>query len=502
MISQDDVIYFVLTDRFFNGDPGNDHDVNRNDPKQFHGGDFAGLTGKIDYFKTLGVTAIWITPVYLSIGRIDDGAGYHGYWALDFEKVDPHLYSVIPGRAEHSRAYLKDLVDAFHAANLKVILDMVVNHTGYHNATYRDYRPRYGKFPEEWFNRGQVGTVKGELSGLPDLNHDRPDVVDFFVENILDWIEETGIDGIRMDTVKHVEDAFWYYFKSTVKCRHPSVTLVGEVMEWDPAAIGRYQRAHDFDTLFDFPLSGKLRGTLIWDEPMTELARPRLHDDERRGILDREEPYTNANRLVTLLDNHDLSRRVTTEILDRVGHWDRDLAGKILKLCLSVLFTTRGIPQLYYGTEIGMEGRQDPDNRRDMPWELFGADHRPRASSPFQRDVFDHTVLLNKLRADNPAIRYGYLLTLHSDHFFYAYLRAFRDNVVIVAVNNGHAPMPEPLAIDIRGNTNIPPRIARLLEGKTLASRIGGVGDLTVNDGRVRIQLDGKTAGIYALTPP
>jgi alpha-amylase len=232
---------------------------------------------------------------------------------------------------------------------------------------------------------------------------------------------------------------------------------------------------------------------------MTRLARPRLHDAEPRGVLDDERPYNNANRLITLLDNHDLERRITTEILDRWGHWDRDRARTILKLCLSFLLTTRGIPQLYYGTELGLEGRKDPDNRRDMPWPVLGADHAPTAAHPFERDVHDHTRRLLALRRRHPALRHGSLLTLYADHFVYAYLREFRGDAVIVALNNGLDPMPAPLELPIAANSNVPPRVKELLAGKTLASQTPGLPDVSVRDGRVAVQLPGKTAGVYVL---
>jgi alpha-amylase len=496
MITQDDVIYFVLTDRFRNGDRGNDRGGDPADPRRWHGGDFAGLVERLPYLVDLGVTAVWITPVYLSIGRHGDAEGYHGYWALDFERVDPHLYTARPGRAEGSREYLKDLVDALHARRLKVVLDMVVNHTGYHDEAYRAYPHK--KVQDDWFNRGGAGAFKEELAGLPDLNHDRIDVVDYFVNDVLAWIDATGIDGIRMDTVKHVEDAFWYFFKSYVKAARPGVSLIGEVLTYDPWALGRYQREHDFDTVFDFPLCGQIVGSLVWDQPMTRLARPRLHDGEPRGVLDDERPYSNANRLVTLLDNHDLERRITTEILDRCGQ-DRDRARTILKLCLSFLLTTRGIPQLYYGTEIGLEGRKDPDNRRDMPWHLFGADHAPTAAHPFERDVHDHTRRLLALRRRHEALRHGSLLTLWADHFCYAFLREFRGDVVVVALNNGLEAMPAPIEIDVGANSNVPPRVKALLEGRTLASQTPGLPDVAVRGGRVAAKLPGKTAGVWVL---
>ncbi len=498
MLTQDDVIYFVITDRFCNGDRHNVQSVDPTNTQAFHGGDFAGLRAKIPYFKKLGVTAVWLTPVYLNIADFFTSAGYHGYWAIDFARIDPHLYAPLPGWAEGSKAYLKDLVDDFHAAGLKVILDMVVNHTGYHSPDYQNYPDK--AFSAKHFNdRDDSSEVRQWLSGLPDLDHSQPEVADYFIQNILDWIEQTGIDAIRMDTVKHVDDAFWYLFKAQIKTSNPQVTLLGEVLNYDPEYVGRYQQEHDFDTLFDFPLCGHLKGCLVWDRPLTDLARPRLNAAEPQGVLDRNRCYSNANRLVTLLDNHDLDRRILSEILDRVGHWDRDRALRISKLCLSVLLTMRGIPQIFYGTELGLEGWKDPDNRRDMPWNVVGADHRPKASQPFARQLYDHLRCLISVRRKNPALRYGTLYTLYVDHFLYAYLREYRGNVVLVMINNGHEPMPHSLPLQIEANSNLPPRVKQLLAGQTLQSQLAGIENIQFVDGVARVKLPGKAAGIYCL---
>ncbi len=499
MISQEDIIYFVLTDRFANGDTANDAGVDTSRPKAYHGGDFAGLIEKIPYFTKLGITAVWITPVYVNITDFFGDAGYHGYWPIDFELVDNHLYGVMPGREKGSKAYLKDLVDTFRAGGLKIILDMVVNHTGYHTPEYSAYPDK--KFTHHHFNApNQWDDVNRYLYGLPDLDHDNPEVSDYFIQNIIDWITATGIDGIRMDTVRHVEDRFWYLYKSQIKTKHPEVTLIGEILEWDPGFIGRFQQEHDFDTVFDFPLCGQMKGSIVWDQPMTKLARPRLHPLEEKGILDRNKEYTNANRLVTLLDNHDLDRRIMTDIFAKVAYWDKDLAREILKCCLTVQFTTRGIPQLYYGTEIGMEGGGDPDNRRDMPWDIYGADNIPKTTHPFERDLFEHTTKVIAIRKKNPAICFGYLLTLYADHYVYAYMREFRGNIVIVVVNNGREAMPFPLPVKITTNSNIPPRIKSLLgNGVELKSQFDNIQDLTMTAGNIDVQLPRKTAGVWVL---
>jgi alpha-amylase len=322
-------------------------------------------------------------------------------------------------------------------------------------------------------------------------------VVDYFVNNIIEWIELAGIDAIRMDTVKHVEDTFWYHFKSYVKGKHRDITLIGEVLEWNIDSISRYQKEHDFDTLFDFPLCQAVKNTFIHNQSMTTIARPRLSQYEPRGILDNDKFYTNANRLVTLLDNHDLSKRFTSEILDRWGHWDRLRANKILKLSLSFLFTIRGIPQIYYGTEIGMEGYADPDNRRDMRWGIFGHDLIPLEQYRYERDVFDHTKRLIEIRRRNEALRYGYLFTLFADYFVYCYMREFKGNTIIVAINNGFEKMPSPVTVEISKNANIPQRIKNNLTDKTFINLFNSSDMVPVENGSLKIHVPGKEAKIY-----
>jgi alpha-amylase len=238
---------------------------------------------------------------------------------------------------------------------------------------------------------------------------------------------------------------------------------------------------------------------------MTRLARKRLSSSEPPGILDLDTRfYANANRLVTLLDNHDLRARIKTEILDAHGHWDRHRGNRILKLCLSFLFTTRGIPQLYYGTEIGMEGRADPDNRRDMRWEVFDPDFTPEPGDAEYRDaqeIFEHTRALIGIRRENEALRFGYLFTLYVDHFIYAYMRSFRDNTLIAVINNGLAPMPVPLSIEIDRNPNIPSRIRSSLAAGSLRNLLRPEQVVHCRDGRIEVLLEGKEAAIFKHLP-
>lgn len=485
-VSQGDVIYFIVTDRFHDGDPGNNYGVNKKDPRRYHGGDFEGIRLKIPYFKHLGITTLWITPVYLGIGSIGRPGeltdSYHGYWPMDFEKVDPRLVS---GKND-GRKELRSLVDELHRQGIKMILDIVVNHTGYHNSNYLNHPGR--KVRPEWFNPAipperipeELKKYKIPLFGLPSLNHDLADVRDYFANNIVDWIEDTGIDGIRMDAVPHIEREFWYYFKSYVRGRYRNIFFLGEDLEFDEESVARYQREHDFDSLFDFPLQRNIIEVLIMDESnkpppdrkgMMSIASPRYGNSTGdEGVLDADSKYNNPNRLVTLLDNHDLEKRVMTWALQKTGG-QRSKACGLVNYALTFLFTTRGIPQVYYGTELCLEGDRDEGGdfmmRADMPWRKID----PSTNEPYphcreEYMVYSHLRRLINIRRENEAIPFGYLFTLYSSFHLYVYMREFRGNTVIVAMNNSTEPMPGPVEVDISSNINIPSRIKYNLESR------------------------------------
>ena len=504
MITQADIIYFVVTDRFKNSSIKDEDSNTFPNLQHYYGGDFAGIKEKIPYLKELGINALWITPVYLNVGRNGESDSYHGYWSLDFEKVDHHLNS---GTKKQSKGDFKNLVKELKQHGIKVILDMVVNHTGYHNDTYNDYhKTALDSKPEDhlpfnpaWFNQGGQGDVKGELSGLPDLNHDNIDVRDYFVNNIVDWIEETGIDAIRMDTVKHVEKSFWHAFKTYVRGKYRNITLIGEVLTPDAAAVAEYQTKMDFDSLFDFPLQQTIMATFVNEGPMTWLARPRINENETKGVLDIDtQLYNNANRLVTLLDNHDLNSRIKTAIFDHIGHWDRFLCDKMLKLSLAFLFTTRGIPQVYYGTEIGMEGGKDPYNRGIFRWDYFAGSNQTNEAKE-GRGLFEFVKQIIKIRTENDCLQFGYLLTLYVDHYIYAYMREYRGEVIIVVLNNGRGDMLLPLTINISKNSNIPFRIKDLCKGKQVVNLLNTNDKYPPVNSDLTIQLKGKECKILKL---
>lgn len=502
MLTQDDIIYFIMTDRFANGEPDNDFDVNPQDPHSYHGGDFTGIEDRIPYLQNLGVTALWITPVYQQINPADHhrgfhGDAYHGYWPLDFEKVDPHLYKPKPGIPAGSKRYLKDLVDQLHAAGIKVILDMVVNHTGYdHPATAGDLS--YAIKPH-WFNtpRGEneVGDIGSWLNSLPDLKQDEPEVADYFTSVIADWIEETGVDCIRMDTAKHVESTFWHYYKNTVKSKYPNVSLLGEVLTYDIDQVSTYQRYFAFDSLFDFPLQLAMQRIFVDGGSFLELSSPFVrHNQGGSGILNHDTMYTNHNRLVTLLDNHDLGARFFTRLLDR-SQGNRGWALQMLKLALTTLFTTRGVPQLYYGTEIALEGGDYHWNRPDMPWHVFGNGLSPEKGTE-QYEIFEHTRRMIKLRKSSEALRYGDHIPLHVTDRCYVYLRNYRDDWMITAIHLGDGDMEYPLVVDIAGNPELPPHLRAKIMSQQYVDVLEVCHAGVIEDGMLKLNMPKHSASV------
>jgi len=495
-ITRKDIIYFILTDRFYgieNQRSEVKQKIDKNNPFFYHGGNFDGIIEKIPYLKNLGITALWITPVYSQID-LENSHGYHGYWALDFNTVNPVLYVDKGKYPRGSKLYLRDLVDQLHANGIKLILDIVVNHTGYRHPGVIDNPGNPTPIRSSWFNRMNISLesseTEGQLSGLPDMDLDSPDVCDYHTETILSWLRETGIDAVRMDTVKHVEKNFWTYFKTQVKGQFPDLTLLGEVLVFDIDALSHYQQYDAIDQLFDFPMQQTIKNVFVYDYGMTNFVSP---FNIGSGILERDQSYTNHNQLVTLLDNHDLSARFMTWILERqMGDYRK--ATDVMKLTLTFLFTIRGIPQIYYGTELGLEGKSDPDNRRDFPWEKLNSDHEVKVEYPVEKEIYDHTRKLISIRRTNDALSSGYFVCLYVDYFLLVFLRYIGDNIIISGFHNGWLDMSSEISIDMGNNPGLPQRIREKLLDATLVSLLDNQ-LYPIREGRLSIRL-GRKSGI------
>jgi glycosidase len=365
----DEIIYFVLTDRFCNGDERNDQGGgntgdahNPANPNGWHGGDFAGLSQKIEdgYFRALGVTALWISPVVQQVPSPGEGGGpnsglpstgYHGYWAEDFFSIEPHF---------GTEGELQDLIQLAHEHGLKVIVDMVVNHAGYQASLVAEQ--------PDWFRTGtECGNddVTQCLAGLPDFIQEVPEVQQFLFESVFFLRDQFEIDGIRMDTMKHVPDAFWKEFFATEGPGDPAlVWTVGEIFSGETARLAHYQKVLGSPSVLDFPLYLAITNALARGGSAAQLA----------DVFANDKLYQDPNALSVFLDNHDVPRFASVA---RQAGFDREATIQRLDAALSLLYTARGIPVLYYGTEIGMEGEGDPyrlplgrTNREDMD---FGA---------------------------------------------------------------------------------------------------------------------------------
>ncbi|MFD1739842.1 alpha-amylase family glycosyl hydrolase [Bacillus salitolerans] len=393
---QDEMIYFIMVDRFHNGDTSNDYEVDLSDPKAYHGGDIKGITEKLDYIKDLGFTAIWLTPILKN-----EPKGYHGYWTEDFYDVEEHF-----GTLEE----FKQLVQEAHNRDIKVILDLVVNHTGYQHPWLSD------PDKQDWFHErkdirnwdSQEDVETGQLFGLPDLAQENPEVQEYLLEMAKWWITETDIDGYRLDTVKHVPKWFWEEFSKEVKSVKSDFFLIGEVWHDDPRYVASYGET-GIDSFVDYPLFNEM--VRVFSAPDESLSR--LETIWKRNEAFYENPYV----LGTFIDNHD-NPRFTREVLLKKQNPETRL-----KLALTYLYGAPGIPIIYYGTEIALDGGEDPDNRRMMG---FRAD-------PV---IIDYMTKLASIRSKFPSLTRGDFELLYEDGGMAVFIRSYEDESTIMVVNN------------------------------------------------------------------
>jgi len=454
-LNSDDVIYLIMPDRFSNGDPGNDgpaefpgsHD--RTKPRAWHGGDLKGIRDHIPYLRDLGVTTLWLTPVVKN-GATED---YHGYGATDLYAVDPHL-----GSLDDYRELGSDL----RKQHMKLFFDAVPNHVGprhpwvakpplpdwFHGTAERHLasdspvnRSFYGagadrsKFdPFEVLADPhatpamRINLTDGWFIGiLPDLNTDNPVVARYLLQNSIWWIESAGLDGLRVDTFPYVSRRFWEQWHAGLRRIYPNLTTIGEVFHADPVVtsffVGGRKDWEGIDTglstVFDFPLYFAMRDVLLRGAPAGQIA----------NVLRQDGLYPHPEWLVPFFANHDVPRMIS----------EPGSSPEKLLSAFALTLTLRGIPELYYGDEIGMPGGGDPDNRRDFPggWpgDAPGA-FRKEGRTGEQERIFAAVQKLLALRREHAALRSGRLFHLFSDDESYVFLRQTDDERLVVVFNN------------------------------------------------------------------
>lgn len=411
---QDAVLYFVVLDRFADGSSANNRGVDRTAKGTFHGGDLAGLRQQLDELADLGVTAIWLTPVVKNIDGFVTGAGfpdwgYHGYWADDFYQLDPRF---------GTEAELKGLVDDAHARGMKVLLDVVYNHAGYDSRYTTDPKTR------GWLRLESLGTCgKDDLttcvSGLPDFKTELPEVADYLLEAHIALAERVGLDGFRLDTVKHVDHPFWQEHRKRTRARlGERFFLIGEVWGGDAQSLDPWFSGDEMDAGFDFSFQGN---TIAF---LQGRGRTVAFD---RYLKSRQEKTRAGYLLSPYLSSHDVP-----------GAWlqlegDREL----FRLAALLQLTSWGLPTIYYGEEVGRPGGDWPDNRSDMPW--GDRDIRPGKGKPRDEALRADYKKLIALRRANPALSRGTHEGLATDGDLLVFARrdAASGNAVVVAVNRG-----------------------------------------------------------------
>ena len=478
----DQSFYFVMGDRFANGDPTNDTGGLGSDPlvsgfdptrKGFYqGGDLDGLRSQLDYIAGLGTDAIWLTPVFENKAvQLEDGpsAGYHGYWITDFTRIDPHL---------GTNADLAELVDAAHAKGIKVFFDIITNHTadviGYEQGARtayvskdaspyltadgtpfddRDYPtpfpaldpatsfpytpvlepgeedlkvPAWLNDPTVYHNRGNTtftgeDSQYGDFFGLDDLFTEQPRVVDGMIDIYRTWVEDFGIDGFRIDTMKHVDDAFWQRFGPAIQeyaaaVGKPDFFMFGEVAldgsgPAQKAFTSHYTTTDRMQAILDFPFQDAARGFASRGLDARRLADFFAADD---WYTDAD---SNVYELPTFLGNHDMGRIGSFLKADNPGATDAELLARD-RLAHELLYLSRGNPVVYYGDEQGFTGPGGDQSARQTMFpsqvEEYRTDDRIGTDATGTTPAFDtaHPLYatiagLDALTTAHPALRDG-----------------------------------------------------------------------------------------------
>ncbi len=489
-LSTDDVIYLIMPDRFADGDPANNQPpqspgtYDRSLARGYHGGDLRGIRDRLPYLRELGVTALWLNPVYDNHNLSPQD--YHGYGAVDYYAVDEHLGSL---------AEFNELVKAAHQHRIKIFLDNVPNHCGpkhpwtaaapqpdWFHGTVEQHLAARSPFdpltdphsvPRQWRD-----VVEGWFANLlPDLNTENPRVVEYLLLNSLWWVEQSGLDGFRLDTFPYVSRRFWSDWHKELFDAYPKLSTFGEVFHADVTVTsyfaGGQARADGVDsgvtTVFDFPLYYALRKVVLRGAPATELAQ----------VLQRDWLYPHPELLVTFLGNHDVKRFSS----------EPGSSPEKLRLAFSLLLTLRGVPQIYTGDEIGMPGGDDPDNRRDFPGGFPGDSRNaftPEGRRPEEQETFAHVQALLGLRREHAALRSGRQPHLFADPTAYVFLRQAENETLLVAFNNSD--MPRRLTVEL-GDTPI--------QSATSLKPLLSAGPVQVDSGQAHLEVPALTVAIY-----
>ena len=466
-----ELIYFVFPDRYLNGDTSNDNfpGYKPSDTAFFHGGDLKGLTGTCEAgdnglarIKNLGFTAVWVTPLVVQQRPTPNGAGYHGYWGVDFLNIDPHL---------GTKADLIAFSQCAKKLGLKLILDVVTNHTG----DVIRYKDRDAYIPSDmvneknpaWLNDlsnyhnvGDISNCWGEGScsqlgdfyGLDDIATEKPVIFNGWAEVFGQWIKDYGFSGFRVDTARHVDNEFFKNWSPQINAAAQSVgiddfTVFGEVWDVNPINLMNYIRRNKIQTVLDFP----------FQRSATEFASGYSDAYTIENLFNYDDLYTtatsSASNMVTFLGNHDMGRAGKMIESKRINP-----AAELLPRTLlghSLMYLTRGIPSVYYGDEVGMTGTgsgSDQLARQDMfsTKVNFWKTEKRIGSSPIgtgnsfdvtdKHPIANHLKALATLRKANPGLANSSMQIRYAkDYLFVISKKDSEENrEYVVAFNNSN----------------------------------------------------------------
>ena len=445
--SSADLLYLLMPDRFANGNTANDDDAtlnhpvksDRENPNGRHGGDIEGITKHLGYIDSLGVTAIWLTPV---LENDMPGGSYHGYATTNYYKIDPRFGT--------NDDYCNMIAEA-HKRGLKVVMDMIFNHSGVCHKWMTDMPSK------DWYNHtdGSVltnfrlstandpyrsdydydRTTNGWfVPAMPDLNQRNPHLLRYLTQSSIWWIEYAGIDGIRMDTHPYADPEGMSKWLAAVLNEYPDYNIVGECWYGEAAGTAFWQKGSRLNTTgIDSNLP------TVMDFPTMMLARDAFKTQSTRltglnAIYDRlalDYLYEDPQHVLTMLDNHD-SDRFLLEMPENLGWW---------KQAFAFMLTTRGIPQMYYGDELLMHGSKEGSDgfvRRDMPGGFPGDKVNAfvdAGRTDMQREAWNFISRLANWRRSNEVISKGSLKHFMPENGVYVYQRSYKGKRVVVMMN-------------------------------------------------------------------
>ncbi len=440
-----DVVYLIMPDRFSNGDTANDshsavfEKANRADPNGRHGGDIQGIINRLDYLKDLGFTAIWNTPVQEDNM---DRYSYHTYAITDYYKIDPRY---------GSNADYKRLGTELHNRGMKLIMDVVTNHCGLNYFWMKDLPSKdwVHQFPQFTRSNYQISTTYDPYASeydknlnyngwfdtsMPDLNQDNPLLLTFLIQNTIWWIEYAGLDGIRIDTYPYNNPWKVADWSRSVRAEYPNMNIVGECWVHTSQELAYWQTGvQNFDG-YDSGLPAVMDFTMH-DAYLTAFTE----EDNWNGGMRRfynhftqDYVFPNPNNLMIFTENHDTPR--FNELIN--GDMQK------FKMAYTILFTTRGIPQFYYGSEIMMRGEKnkgDGDIRKDFPGGWLNDSQNAfvkEGRTSEQTESYEFIKKLLNWRKANPVIATGKMLQFIPQDNWYVYFRYNVEKTVMVVVNN------------------------------------------------------------------